>query len=195
MRLLRFDLYKDLKCPRCNLDDESFNHIFTCSTITTKLQTIIHNSKRFLTSLIQEHIDSQFHINHLEDQYLWHNNVHDTNLTFIDLIKGVVPRSLINKIQLVTNNQAIIQMLLSLFFDYIYAQFSDTIWKERCEIQLNIEKRLGIDKKEKKKRVHDPNNVNRLNHNNNNNHTSFTPTYHRSLNSIKYGGPWERFIN
>src|ERR1043166_1404720 len=45
MRLLQHDLYKDLKCPHCNNDDESFNHIFTCSTVSTKLQTIINNSK------------------------------------------------------------------------------------------------------------------------------------------------------
>ena len=35
--------------------------------------------------------------------------------------------------------------------DNIYSQFLDSIWKPRCTIQLDKEKRAGIDSKEKRK--------------------------------------------
>ena len=94
---------------------------------------------------------------------------------------------------MVTNNQEIIHLLLSLFNDYVYNYFSENIWKERCEKQLEIEKNLGIGKKDKKNRSSAPININRP-HQNIRNHNSFKPTYNRSLDSIFYGGSWDRYI-
>jgi hypothetical protein len=82
---------------------------------------------------------------------IWDISTSDTQLTFIDVIKGVVPLTLTQKINGWTKNKEMTQLIISIFMDYIYAEVCKHIWFPRCEQQILDEKNGGIDKKEKKK--------------------------------------------
>ncbi|PKY56330.1 hypothetical protein RhiirA4_476562 [Rhizophagus irregularis] len=75
--------------------------------------------------------------------------VDNINLTFIDIIKGIFPLSLSEFLRqkIKMNDKDRIEVSIN-FLNFIYDE-TKLIWKERCERQINKEKRLKISRKKK----------------------------------------------
>jgi hypothetical protein len=123
---------------------------------------------------------------------IWDISANDSQLTFIDIIKGIVPLILSQKINGYTKNKEMTQLIISIFMDYIYSEICKRIWFPRCSQQMLDEKNAGIDKKEKKK-------TNRTNirsstrHRQTNVDNSIVSGQKGVLNSILQGGSWQDF--
>src|ERR1051325_4167105 len=87
---------------------------------------------------------------------IWNLSQDSTSLTFIDLIKGVVPLALSTEIHRVTKDQTVTRQLLSVLLDQIYLFTLDSIWKPHCADVLACEASLGISRKDKRFRVAHP---------------------------------------
>src|SRR5205814_8199540 len=74
------------------------------------------------------------------------------NLNFIDVIKGVVPQFLVLKINSFVHNINITRQILSIFYNNIYLDINNEIWKPRCERMVVDEFHAGIDRKKKHKK-------------------------------------------
>ncbi len=79
----------------------------------------------------------------------WLPSYEPLQLTFNDLIKGIVPLELSKMIQEITCNKSATTEILGILFDNIYTKINQ-FWKERCEKVLHREKSLGITSKDKK---------------------------------------------
>jgi hypothetical protein len=99
MKKRRYDLYKDWNCPMCKNNKETFNHVFTCVNSKDKVAHIIINSQKLLIKLLYDRANikrDRSSFNNMEDIWkIQHNNDH---LTFIDIIKGIVPLILVEKL-------------------------------------------------------------------------------------------------
>ena len=92
-------MYKDRKCPRCYNLDESFNHVWTCPDRIMEIRSVAEEMK---TKLIKDIIDYR-EINNLPYtnlagivnlQSIWEVEINNDQLTFIDIIKGIIPAEL-----------------------------------------------------------------------------------------------------
>ena len=72
------------------------------------------------------------------------------NITFIDLIKGIVPFDLTDNINNITNNKEATLEICRNIFQCIYT-LSQQIWLEQCERVVQKEHLLNISNKMKKK--------------------------------------------
>jgi hypothetical protein len=73
--------------------------------------------------------------------------VDNINLTFIDIIKGLSLSEFLRQQKIKMNDKDRIEVSIS-FLNFIYDE-TKLIWKERCERQINKEKRLKISRKKK----------------------------------------------
>ena len=74
----------------------------------------------------------------------------DFNFTFIDILKGIVPLILVEKINNIISDLRIVRRIVSLFLHELFIDFHNNIWKPRCEIAIQLEKLADIDNKKKK---------------------------------------------
>ena len=80
------------------------------------------------------------------------NNNVKQQLTFIDIIKGIVPLSLFDSINRIANSRRVTHKILSQFFTFLYINVRDTIWSPRCERFLDIETLNNINPRVKRKK-------------------------------------------
>jgi hypothetical protein len=152
MKKRRYDLYRDWNCPMCKNHKETFNHVFTCVNSKDKLSHIIVNSQKLLIKLLYDHAQikrDRSWFNNMEN--IWKIHPSDAHLTFIDIVKGIVPLNLVEKINSWTKNKEMTGLIISIFMDYVYINVCKYIWFPRNEQQLLDETNAGIGKKEKKK--------------------------------------------
>ena len=124
-------------CFRCELDYEDFNHVWTCSASHNDIHNIIHQAKlllveelRLLSPSIQDTTLSQLGTLWVLPQFPTKNS--HNFISFIDLIKGVVPTKLLNFLTSleITKPQAVSVTMTLL--SYIRAASWDNIWIPRC---------------------------------------------------------------
>src|SRR5262245_52366768 len=65
------------------------------------------------------------------------------------MIKGVVSRDLVTKINDKVCNLQRTQLYVSLLYDFIYHNIMEKIWKPRCEAMIVKEKEAGISQRAK----------------------------------------------
>ena len=139
-------------CPFCN-NKEDFNHIWTCSYHIERMQGIVASSKTILRSrlfLIVENLkEDNIELNNILDHGSWWEVIYKPKvITFIDLIKGIIPYELSRDINLITHNQSATKEILTQFYDAIYSSTQD-IWRDRCSKVIEKEHVLNIDKRTK----------------------------------------------
>jgi hypothetical protein len=150
MRKRRPDLYNNLYCPRCNTYEETFDHVWLCSTNGLTIFHLMQLFKQHLFDALQT-FDASLNMSFLSHKFLWNIDSDPLHLTFIDIIKGIIPGFLVEKILRVTNNRKYTIDLLQILYDALYADLKKFIWQPRCDAMISLEKSLNIDKKEKKK--------------------------------------------
>jgi hypothetical protein len=161
----RLDLYKHWDCLLCHNEKEDFNHVWSCPQNRQKVQQISHETKEELcTQINNNNKKKNNNINStilMEHSTIWSVDNDPNNLTFIDMIKGIVPSFITNKIQNYTTNSKITTQITSIIMNNIYLKIMERIWKPRCEKMIKLEISLNITKKEKlKKKKYNKNSTN-----------------------------------
>src|SRR4051794_34905633 len=75
-------------------------------------------------------------IQYLHTDELWTIDSNNNSLTFIDLIKGIIPSSFFNHIHCITNSQKTTFNILSNTTMYLYNRTHQDIWLPRCELMI-----------------------------------------------------------
>src|SRR5436190_5201258 len=181
----RPDLYNNWACPRCNIFDETFQHIWLCmeNSRDANLIHIMDNFKQNLLdilqlydpSLSQHYLDCQ-HIN--DCQHLWDTFDSLQHLTFIDIIKGFVPGFLSDRLFGLYKNRSLVLDILSHIYHDLFISIYTKIWLPRCEAMITKEKQHNISTKEKKKRCSSRSNCN---------HSSNRSNFHTDLVDTEFG--------
>src|SRR5688572_8485852 len=87
------------------------------------------------------------------DQHSVWSIVHSADeFTFIDLIKGFVPKDFSLAVGTFINNPNDLKSLLVTFLDNLHVRIRDQIWLPRCELVIDKEKTLNITSRQKKKK-------------------------------------------
>ena len=154
MKLRRPDLYKHWNCQMCYSHKETFNHVWLCSQHRHNLHGIIYRIKHLLISLINQYSSNvnRITLRHLSHPTLWTIDASDSHLTFIDLIKGIVPSFLVRIINDFIKDSLIIRAIISLLYNNIYLDVMERIWKPRCEVVNRMEQHMNITSRNKKKK-------------------------------------------
>ena len=137
----------------CNKEKETFNHVFLCRQQRIRMSQIIEIAKNELIYIMTEEIDkslSKSDIN-IDIDKIWYNEYLKDEITFIDIIKGIVPKSLSECIKLYIKKDEDIQQILELFYHRIQ-DFWKMVWEIRCDKLISKEKEEGITSQEKKKK-------------------------------------------
>jgi hypothetical protein len=122
------------KCFRCHAENEDFSHIWTCISVQAELFNIIELSKQHLIQCTNSNID----ILVLNNMDIWKLSTL-TNLSFLDLIKGVVPTSLHNIFSSAFGSMEESFSALSNFMHFMYEQ-SQKICIKHCSLMKDFEK-------------------------------------------------------
>src|SRR5215216_6822164 len=80
----------------------------------------------------------------------WSLRADPYNFTFIDFIKGIVPTALPNLLDSLTKSSVTTSKILSPFYDFIFDQTYEIIWKTRCDATIAKERSLNISQYSKK---------------------------------------------
>ncbi|CAB5313789.1 unnamed protein product [Rhizophagus irregularis] len=147
-----FSLYKERFCPMCKEDEEDFNHIWFCEERREDMDDLISGVQNWLLLEINKILDpinhiTLEHIKNLND--IWKLEVSEDHITFIDLIKGFFPCSLINFFKQLLSTKSKVEILSYNFRNEILDK-SMIFWKVRCNKLNEIDRGLGIDKNVKK---------------------------------------------
>ena len=186
VKLRRPDLYTGWNCPSCKDTRETFNHIWVCRCHRALIDTIIFNRKKELISLVHKYgFSSRITTRDLTHSTLWSCD-HTNNLNFIDVIKGVVPQFLVLKINSFVHNINITRQILSIFYNNIYLDINNEIWKPRCERMVVDEFHAGIDRKKKHKQC----DSNFIRSSTNSSRNTFNFDGLGMVNHIELGGEW-----
>ena len=116
------------------------------------------------------------------------------SLSFIDIIKGFVPRLLTDKINAKVKHQEMTSLIISNFMNYIYTDICLRVWNVRCQAQVAIEKGLGINNRMKKQKNISRNKLPRLDLDRNLYSSSLTYGQLGVGYSIRSGGHWAGFM-
>jgi len=141
-------------CPFCN-NNETFLHVWTCAHHVTRFEqiTLIVKSKLLecLSTVVTDFDSNNLHYQHIISHGSWWTLAYEpVNITFVDLIKGIVPYELSEQINCITNNKDASTEILRNMFLSIYT-LSQEIWLDRCKLIVQKEQIHNISGKMKKK--------------------------------------------
>uniref|UniRef100_U9TH02 Uncharacterized protein n=1 Tax=Rhizophagus irregularis (strain DAOM 181602 / DAOM 197198 / MUCL 43194) TaxID=747089 RepID=U9TH02_RHIID len=140
------------KCPRCSIEDETWEHIWTCDSNNFMTEINIFNS-----SINQVLLDNQ----DMLDDDISRKEFIDTLLSiassrsFIMTTEGIireVTRGLINEKWLTVYKNHKERKLVLLILNEYLNEVHKKIWIERCNETIELEKQMGIFKDTKRKR-------------------------------------------
>ncbi|GBC45400.2 ribonuclease H-like domain-containing protein [Rhizophagus irregularis DAOM 181602=DAOM 197198] len=147
-------LYKDRLCPICENEEEDFNHIWLCVDRSLDMLTLVSSTKTALKESILSHIDNnETHIDNLEinDLDIWDINIDNNKFTFIDLIKGFIPKNLSHFIDRFSKQKKLTSKILYQFRMKMGHHIFHEYWLKCCQEMEKKDKDLGINKNLKKR--------------------------------------------
>jgi hypothetical protein len=149
-----YAIYKHRKCPFCSIEDESFNHVWLCSSRRSEIVEIRDAYITDLICLLNEELTTPYKVQASDLMLLgsiWTIGKSDVTLTFIDIIKGFIPLTLSQffNLRLSKSRSSIIMYetrvnLLNNLWKY---------WEKRCDLLNEIDIKLGITKKIKREKL------------------------------------------
>ena len=145
------EIYKDWYCPRCNIDRETFQHVWLCSCNNLSLFHIMESFKYDLMEIIQLY-NPQVVQQYLDHNTLWNISDSIVDLTFIDIVKGFVPGFLTDCLYMLFNNRQLVLDTLLIFYNNLFNSIDDKIWRPRCDAMILKERSLNINNRIKKKK-------------------------------------------
>ncbi len=142
-------LYENWLCQFCGKEEEHFDHIWTCQE---NLEILTQIREHVIFKLIEEiHKENELFTEEndiLHISSIWNIEYSNDRLTFIDIIKGLIPLNLYRTINKHLNKSKTEKVLYN-FRNLIYDEIMKNIWRPRCSYIKEIEKEYGITKKKK----------------------------------------------
>ncbi|PKY62553.1 hypothetical protein RhiirA4_489185, partial [Rhizophagus irregularis] len=144
------DIYDGWLCPICGLENETFNHIWTCKENRNFVSSWVDKIK----AIILESVDDkkvamgESLIMILNDMDIWNirdfEDIEDLTFNFIDMIKGIIPMSLTAFIKKYKIQGCEINSIYEKIFTFLLENSTNSVWVPRC-VELNsLEKELGL---------------------------------------------------
>ncbi|GES99352.1 hypothetical protein GLOIN_2v1777499 [Rhizophagus clarus] len=145
------EIYDDWKCPSCGLEDETFNHVWSCDEHKNTLLRIRNRTIDLLVYWILEcdsHLQNVPVASSLHSLHIWDIGYNINEFTFIDLIKSIIPSMLYHTINSWITKDNSIKILIQMR-QYIFEQTFTEVWLPRCSYLKEFERSLGLTKKKK----------------------------------------------
>ena len=147
-------IYDNWMCLFCNSELETLDHLFTCPSLSQQWVEISKLSLQFLRSItsnlrIKAALPSDF-LNYLPRITTQPSSVVWSPIQY--LAKGIFPAFVLDDLRTMKINSHINTICSGLLKNAINA-FHEHIWKPRCILNVNKEKRLGITKSAKRFRT------------------------------------------
>ena len=106
-----------------------------------------------MVQLLYDHANRKVDVSTFSNMHsIWSIQPSSTTLCFIDIIKGIVPSILADKIHEITRSLEMTSLIISIFMDTIYKDVCSLIWNPRCAQQQLDEYNAGISRREKKRK-------------------------------------------
>jgi hypothetical protein len=159
MKKRRPDLYNNWLCPNCNSQQEYFSHVWLCPSVSHVMNQIITESKQDIVRLITEKVTtlnparvSLIPSRILDQHSVWSLTYSADEFTFIDFIKGFVPKDFSLAVGVFITNPNELKSLIVTFLDNLHVRIRDRVWSPRCELVIDKEKTLNITQRQKKRK-------------------------------------------
>ena len=198
MKLHHPSLYEDWQCSLCLEEEETFYHIWICKYTQNILSRFRFQLKKniikFIKTYVKQNISEKVKLEHNIFKY----NYHHKKLDISDVIKGIVPTDIVDKINQHIKNEELIRIIISIVWNEFYYKFREEIWNVRNDIvriwEINNKYTRTIKRKiDKNKSKYLINNIYR--NNNNINRVVDKPSLIGIENMIEMGGHWEKYYN
>ena len=155
MKHRRPDLYSSqLTCFCCNYDNETLDHLWTCPSCISNVNSIISKSQNLLFAKLLANNESA-DLTAIKTNPIWtwqHSNQFVSDLLFA---RGIILLSLVDQISAITHSQEYTFTLIGQLHDHLMDLFILDIWMPRNDKLKEFEESLGI-KSEDKKRSRTP---------------------------------------
>ncbi|RIA87503.1 hypothetical protein C1645_740065 [Glomus cerebriforme] len=154
LKQFQYNLYKNKNCFKCNQQKETFLHLWHCQQTISIMEQIIIEAKQYLQELIIENLPDN-HKNKSNNISININNILNWNSLLINhkiinLLKGLIDNNIVYILKKYVIKDKIIEEILGLFIEFLQFHSFECIWKERCELVKEKEKKDNITKKDKK---------------------------------------------
>src|SRR5277367_3315848 len=155
LKLRRPDLYNhNWKCCSCEIEEESFPHIWLCSSRTETMHNTISAVRLHLLQQINLYLplplaDGSPSATALFNAPFWCLNASRSSFSFIDMIKGLIPQCLVDLLTSFSLSHNHIQTILLSTFSFISSSVFTNIWIPRCQDVIKLEQFFGITKMKK----------------------------------------------
>src|ERR1044071_5200345 len=145
------------RCIKCNLQQESFQHIWLCPATETVLNNIMQSAKQQLYDWVLQTKKPEIQdlspllTSSIRSIPLNGHNSH--HFSFLDLIKGIVPQQFKTLLLSVVSPPLAADRILSVVLDFIFHATKKFIWIPRCELIKAKERSMGIKRKQKRSTI------------------------------------------
>jgi hypothetical protein len=172
----RPDLYaENLKCIRCNEEQEDLEHLWKCKMVSNDMLFIGLKSKRFLNKILSDEkkkdeiiealhkytrLEKEMNIFNTEENTKYYRDQRDINYDKVyiwdgkysldSLLRGWIPRELYQIMKKFISRKKKIENILSRWIVKINKWFFDRIWKHRNEKLIEWELKHNISNKDKR---------------------------------------------
>ena len=126
------ETYPSSQCFRCNLQIEDFEHLWLCSKNEPNFNDLITLHKiTFITHLTELNtLNNNFLVDEISTDDIWNSFPIANTFWFLDLIKGIVPKSLSEKVSACLSSKSLSHGLLSSLYQDISTSCHE-IWIKR----------------------------------------------------------------
>ena len=151
----RPDLYKShWKCALCDTEQESWSHLWRCSSLRTRIDSLIITTKEAYLSLLRTYVYrlSSTFVNTFTSLPCWSlppSSGQAQDLNFDSLVRGFIPSSLTDLLSTIVNKKEVAIINNSLL-STAQAIFHDDIWDLRCNEFVTWEQTKNISNSSKK---------------------------------------------
>jgi len=151
----RPDLYKNWFCPMCENEREYFAHVWSCPRQLSNTNYVINLAKCDLIAsllFVSPSLKKQKIIDIFSSMKIWNPSFDLLEISFIDLIKGFVPRDLVDIILELGLSYKDTKDVIINFMNNLQNIIKEHVWIPRCNKQLHKEESIGITSRIKKKK-------------------------------------------
>ncbi|CAB4384211.1 unnamed protein product [Rhizophagus irregularis] len=138
MKYLALRIYNTWKCPFCEQYDETFDHLWTCNNKINEIKEIINEIKQFIKNTSNMLLINEEKIPTVTESAVdlincWDITFSNSKITFIDLIKGIIPCELTKFVKEYFNIKNTRLTFLKELRDFIFEKIW-AFWINRCVI-------------------------------------------------------------
>ncbi|PKC12152.1 RnaseH-domain-containing protein [Rhizophagus irregularis] len=166
MKERRYDLYGDVKCRLCLVENEDDDHIIYCQQLRDKWLIMANNTINKCEQMLKDFLSKKEYIQlnqeDIQQLHLWNRNffVHTTGfnqelpIPFVHLmLRNLFPKGRYRELRSIVKSEKATLTIASLFLEMFITEFYKVIWQPRCDIVADWERTKGIKKQDLRKKI------------------------------------------